>query len=279
MLQMTPQQQIVAKCAAVAKIAADFYGVDLSKVGVRFDLKGGVAGYACRRGGDFHMRFNHDMLTRGDAAVLENMINTVVPHEMAHIVCFMKPSLGRNHDGGWQRVDLALGGTGARTHDMAVVYGKGLTYEYLSTTGHKVRIGDRHQATVLRGGTIRFKRGKGNIQLGCAFSIVGQGGRTLTNPVVKQAVSTVPVQVPAPRPVYVPRAFTPTVLPAFRAAPAVRAPVIPIPAGKTKADMARIAVRKGQEQGLNEEELIQAIMLVTGHPRALSRAYYKNIVK
>jgi hypothetical protein len=38
---MTPQQQIVAKCAAVAKIAADFYGVDLSKVGVRFDLKGG----------------------------------------------------------------------------------------------------------------------------------------------------------------------------------------------------------------------------------------------
>ncbi len=276
----SPQQQVLAKCAEVSARAKELFGVDLSKVGIRFDLKGRVAGYACARGflGDrsYHMRFNYDMLMRGDAEVLRDMLEDTVPHEIAHIVCFMKPQLGRNHDAGWASVARALGSTGNRTHDMDVVYGKGYTYEYTTCRGVTVRVGDRHHATVQRGQTLRFKQNKGTISKSSAYSVVGYQGRTLSTPVVKQAAPVATVQTPVmdivrPAPVYVPRPVP---------APVVQAPVKTVaPAfarGVSKADMARAIMRSGHSQGKSYEEIIAAIMQATGHDRQLSRSYYKN---
>lgn len=271
----SPQQQVLAKCSAVSARAKELYGVDLSKVGIRFDLKGRVAGYACARGflgsRTYFMRFNYDMLMRGDAEVLRDMIEDTVPHEIAHIVCFMKPQLGRNHDAGWASVARALGSTGNRTHDMEVVYGKGYTYEYTTCRGVTVRIGDRHHAAVQRGQTLRFRKNKGTISKSSAYSVVGYQGRTLASPVVKQAA---PAVTPAPiRPMveYVPQPVAVPV-PAKTAAPTFAR-------GVSKADAARAIVRSGHTQGKSYDEILAAIMHGTGLERQLARTYYKNIAK
>lgn len=47
----------------------------------------------------------------------EHMINDTVPHEIAHIVCMLKPYLGNGHDEGWQEVCKRLGGTGNGTYN------------------------------------------------------------------------------------------------------------------------------------------------------------------
>lgn len=38
-----------------------------------------------------------------------------IPHEIAHLVNYMCPRTGNNHDAGWKRVCIALGGSGNRT--------------------------------------------------------------------------------------------------------------------------------------------------------------------
>ena len=43
------------------------------------------------------------------------VMDDVIPHEIAHIVCMIKPYLGFGHDDGWQEVCKRLGGTGAAT--------------------------------------------------------------------------------------------------------------------------------------------------------------------
>ena len=40
----------------------------------------------------------------------------VLPHEIAHVVCCLRPDLGHNHDEGWQQVCKDLGGSGNITY-------------------------------------------------------------------------------------------------------------------------------------------------------------------
>ena len=276
----TPQQQIIDKCKAVFAKAKELYGLDMSQVGIHFDLKGRAAGMACRRGNQYFMRFNRDMLTR---EAFDHVLNDTVPHEVAHIVCFMNRALGSNHDAGWARVCRALGGTGDRTHSEEVVYGKGHTYEYTTDRGHKVRMGDKHHATVQRGIPLRYKNNKGTVTKECAYSIVGVQGRTLAAPIVKVAAKVVPVQaiIPASVPVVSP------VVTAARgsytigvAAPTPRTPATAMPAGASKASIARAIMLAGHTRGETYENVITAIMRATGHDRQLARATYKaNCVK
>lgn len=46
-----------------------------------------------------------------------HMLNEVVPHEIAHLVCMLKPHFGNEHDEGWSEVCVRLGGTGKVTYD------------------------------------------------------------------------------------------------------------------------------------------------------------------
>src|SRR5574337_453766 len=103
----TQAQLILDKCNEVVAKARELYGLDLSKVQIRMDLRGRAAGVAMRRGGIYTVRFNRDMMTR---EAFDHVLNNTVPHEFAHIVCFMNPSLGKNHDYGWARVCERLGG-------------------------------------------------------------------------------------------------------------------------------------------------------------------------
>ncbi len=276
----TPQQQILDKCNAVFAKAAELYGLDMSRVGIRFDLKGSAAGMACRRGAQYYIRFNRDMLAR---EAFDHVLKDTVPHEIAHIVCFMNPALGSNHNSGWERACVALGGNGTRCHEEDVVHGKGYTYEYITDRGHTIRIGDKYHAHVQRGLPLSFKRGKGTIRSNSPHSIVGHAGRTLPAPIVRVPAPTkeVPVQAIVPAS---PRVIDPQVAAARGsytigvAAPRIPAAVIPV--GTSKAAMARAIMLSGHTRGETYENVIAAIMLATGHDRQLARATYKaNIDK
>jgi predicted SprT family Zn-dependent metalloprotease len=270
----TPQQQILDKCKAVIAKAEALYGLDMGRVSLRFDLKGRAAGQACRRGAQYHIRFNRDMLTR---EAFDHVLNNTVPHEIAQIVCFMNPSLGSGHNRGWERVCAALGGNSTRCHKEEVVYGKGYTYEYTTDRGQKVRLGDRHHNYVQLGRSLTYKRGLGTVTKACAYSIVGHQGRTLANPVVKVpagAVSPVQAIVPAS-----PRVIDPQVTAArgsyIIGVAAPRTPTIAMPAGSSKAAMARAIMLSGHTRGETYENIIAAIMHATGHDRQLARATYR----
>lgn len=179
----TQVQQILDRCNQVIEKAKLLYGLDLSKVHIRFDLKGRAAGQAYRRSNQYGVRFNRDMLTR---EAFEHVLNNTVPHEFAHLICFMNPAFGNNHNSGWERVCISLGGSGATRHKEEIVLGRGTTYEYRTSNGNTVRIGDKHHRYIQTGGRLDFRRGKGSVDKSCTYSIVGMNGRTLADPVTRQ---------------------------------------------------------------------------------------------
>lgn len=272
---MTPQQQIQAKCDQVVETARRLYNVDLSVVRVGFNLKGRVAGWAQWRtrfgNTTYQVRFNWDMISRGDTEALADMRDDTVPHEYAHIVCFMRPELGRAHDGGWQRVCIALGGTGKRTHDTDVVYGKGSTYEYTTDRGHKVRVSEKHHRRVQNGLPLRYRKGLGTVTATCAYSIVGVQGRTLAEPIVRQQSVNHPALIEAavrvPVPAVVQRVITPV--------PVVAPRILPPASGESKAAISRRIMLSGYRGSQSYEQIITAMIAANGYDRQLARATFK----
>lgn len=258
---LSPKQQIIERFNAITKQASTLFSLDLSNVGLHFDLKGRAAGMACRRGSQYYVRINTDMLKR---EAFDHLINDTIPHEVAHIVCFMKPSLGNNHDYGWASVCRKLGGSGTRCHSEEVVYGKGVTYEYTTTTGHTVRISERIHKNIMRGSSYTYRGGKGKINATCAHAVVGVAGRTLDTPIVKKAVTTVEHITPAPvtvAPVMVPRA---PVVPTFTIGGQ----------GGSKETRARDIMLNGKRTGATYEEMISAIMIANGATRERARSLF-----
>lgn len=284
---MEQVQQILAKCKDLLKVAQERHGVNLGNVQIRFDLKGRCAGQAYRRGGQYGVRFNRDMLTR---EAFDHVFNDTVPHEIAHLVCFANPMLGKNHDAGWERICRALGGSGARTHEEEVVHGKGNTYEYVTTRGHKVRLGDRHHNAVQRGVVLRYRNNKGEVTNMCSYELVGVNGRTLSKPVqfpAPNAASVVESIVQAaldlPTPTLrvtglelLPKPTAPVQQPVKKP---VQAPVTQV-AGSglkpgSKAAQAREIMLQSKREGWDYEACIARMMQVIGYDRQLARATYK----
>jgi len=197
---MTPQQQVIAKCNEMVAKCMTLYGLDMRGVSISFDLRGRSAGRASAQGymGAIYnptIKFNRDMLTR---EAFDHVLNNTVPHEFAHMVCFMKPELGSNHNSGWARVCEQLGGNGKRFHSEEVVYGVGKTYEYTTSTGCKVRLSERRHKYVQQGGGLSYNKGAtGRLDKNSPYSIVGVGGRTLAAPVVRVAAPAPVIQQPA----------------------------------------------------------------------------------
>jgi predicted SprT family Zn-dependent metalloprotease len=153
--------QVIKKCHEVMDKANSLYGIDLkSKVDIRFDLTGSYAGFAGINKGQIYLRFNVDMLV---GKSFNFILNDTVPHEIAHLMCFINPKLGGNHDRGWKSVCINLGGNGQRCHTEPVLASKTQTkFVYTSTNGLKVpvtaKVHDR-------------------IQLNSEVYIVNKGGR------------------------------------------------------------------------------------------------------
>jgi len=282
---MTPTEQVRAKCKEVFEKAKTLYGVDISnRTTIQFNLKGRVAGMASHQGflfngGRMNLRFNHDMLTRGDPDLLKDMLEDTVPHEIAHLVCFANPLLGRDHNDGWARVCRALGGTGNRTHDNKVVFGKGTTYEYTTDRGHKVRVNDRNHTYIQGGGKLTWRKGKGSVTQSCAYSIVGYRGQTLQQPIVKKPVADAPATKEVPI-----ETFVMPVVPVVRPVPVVQQPALIPPAapveqrvfaaGQSKAAVSRSIMLSGYRAVDSYETIITAMIRANGYTRQLARATF-----
>lgn len=270
--------QIKARCGEVVEKIKALYGMDLSGVRISFDLRGRSAGKAGGRGyglpgSAYFVKFNRDMLTR---EAFEHVINNTVPHEYAHVVCFMDPSKGKNHDHGWERVCRSLGGSGARAHKEEVVYGKGLTYEYTTDRGHKVRLSEKRHRYIQQGGRLSYKRGMGVVSQLCAHSVVGVRGQTLANPIVRQAPNH-PDQIEMARRM----AMVEALRVQQRAAAPVQRVAQPVQprfgqlTGESKAATSRRIMLSGHQAGHGFERIIAAMMLANGYDRQLARATYK----
>jgi len=65
-------------------------------------------------------RIRVELCTSIFAKLTDEQRYVIISHEMAHAICF-RTNVGKNHDGGWARVDRSMGGTGSRTHSHDVI--------------------------------------------------------------------------------------------------------------------------------------------------------------
>lgn len=259
------EEAILTKCNEVICLAKSLYNVDLSEMPILFDLRGSVAGMAsCQRSWSGVMlktqvRFNRVMIA-GDG--YEHIVNDTLPHEIAHTVCFMRPELGRNHDQGWRRVCIALGGSGKRCHDEEVVFARGDTYEYIATSGTKVRFSAQRHRKIQNGGVFTLRRCKGRITRECSYSKVGVSG-------IPVAAKPVAAKVPAPVSAPVAAAVTTPVVPV---APAERV-AVKVTGSEPRTFRVRVWLREQYALGKSQEDCAEICGAVFGMSRAQGRSY------
>lgn len=189
--QMQAIRNKVAECISTAERE---FGITMPNVDVRFDLKGRSAGVAGFVGKKFYLRFNvHHMSLGGQT--WEHLLNNTVPHEVAHTVCQAFPKFGRNHDRGWQRVCLALGGNGKRCYgedDAPEAVAAQRPWVYITTAGHQVRVTKVIHSKIQKGYTYSIRGGKGALTRACQYNY-------MTPPAVKAAAKPLIVNSAAPQ--------------------------------------------------------------------------------
>lgn len=115
---MTARTRIIQRVKEVCNTAQSLFGIDLSNIQIVIRNCGKAAGKAsCLRHGsrvtDLKLILNSQLVNEHDASKL---IEEVIPHEIAHLICFVRPTLGKNHNRGWSQVCIQLGGSGERCH-------------------------------------------------------------------------------------------------------------------------------------------------------------------
>jgi SprT protein len=258
--QMQQQiEQIRAKVQQCIKLAEDKFGITMPKVDVRFDLTGRAAGMAGMRYGHFYLRFNRTHMALG-GKTWEHLLNDTVPHEVAHTVCQAFPKFGRNHDAGWRRVCIALGGNGSRCYgenDAPEAVAQQRPWVYITTTGHEVRVTKVIHSKIQQGAGYIMKGGKGKLNNQCQYNY-------MTAPAVKAAAKPVVVNTPAPVAV---------------AAPVERATVAAqwnVPAGASNAERVRGRIAVAKRNGEAADAVVEWAVVTLGMKRQLAKAYVKN---
>lgn len=263
---MTPttvalMKQKVDECLQKARTK---YGVTLADVDVRFDIRGHrIAGQAGHRYGTYFLRFHPTACEQH----LQEMLDEVVPHEVAHLVCYEKPMLGRKHNWGWKNVCIGLGGTGSRTHTLnlggpdpatrVLAHKARRPFIYLDSKGvERAVTSQTHKAMQVKGKVYIYRDNRGRIDRSCFVR-----DETLLRMPMWQANRTpvAPVQ-----PTLKPLVTLPTV------------PTAPTNlGGGSKADKCRELIRNHYGK-MTDSALIDLIATTCGLKRGLASAYFKN---
>lgn len=165
-------QAIHDRIDAITSTVFNKYALDLSKIEVTFKLRGKTAGKASAR----KLWFNVEIATLN----FDEFIRNVIPHEIAHTVCFLRTALGENHDLGWRRICLALGGSGTTTHEMKANYANG-SFLYLASCGTEVELSKVRHNRIQLGKNIRVRKTHGRITAACWIRS-GRSGDLPVNP-------------------------------------------------------------------------------------------------
>lgn len=143
----------VFKCITKAFEMYNITSIDPEDVAVRIDIRGRCAGqagyrtvYGERR---YFLRFNIEAVEKH----WDEQVNSTIPHEVAHLICYLRPELGKNHNSGWRRVAVSLGDkkAGARTHSMELTSAKAKTEYVYNVNGNKVVLGPKRHSKLQKG--------------------------------------------------------------------------------------------------------------------------------
>ena len=243
--------EVRAKVATTLQLAEKLFNLQLPNLQVRFDLTGRVAGQAGWRrinnsnnqikDFEYYVRFNTTMMQNEG---WEHIINSTVVHELAHFVCYVNPSLGRNHDNGWKRVCKLLGGDGQRCHSEKVIYSKGHTYEYVTSEGHEVTVSGRVHNSIQSGNQYTCKN-KGKLNNTCKYQLIAvNGNRIETKTIETKTIETKTVNTK-------PNNTT----------------------GKPKSELVRIMIAKAKLMNTPVEAVIQQVIVELGMSKSLAKTY------
>ena len=178
---MTPQQKITQRTREVLARAFAMYGIEANpeSVEISFNLTGRTAGWAERNRGHYRLRYNLEAYHLDPVEMIED----TVPHEVAHIVCYMRPELGNSHDAGWRRVCQALGGSGKRTHDLELTPAK-VTERFTYMVGReRVEIGPTQHQRLQSRRVVYFTRTRQQIHPEHWVDYVAKAAKTVSEPV------------------------------------------------------------------------------------------------
>lgn len=255
---MTPNQKLVqAKVNEILQKAIDLYGKSYPRVKfylacvppASFDIRGyRMAGQARKdKQGHLSLRFHPTMVEK----YLDEVLNDTVAHEVAHLVCFAEPRLGRRHNEGWKQVCLALGGDGTRcgTFDLGRPSPEQRRersmslrpHVYTDSAGVARRVTTQcHNRIQRRGAVYRYRDNRATIN---RHSPYRYAPHQPTKPVAKPTVTQPTAQVDT--------------------------------GGKSKADICRELI-KTHYGSMNEQTLIALIAQRAGLNMGLAKKYFSN---
>jgi len=202
MITQAQQQKIEKAVEACLAKANEIYDIkfDSSDVTQRFNITSArTMGQAKWRRSSYTGKVSDLVLRWHPEAISQNVehyADVIVPHEVAHIVCAMNPSLGKNHDRGWQRVAEALGCANPRATDSFHMYN--LTkaksskpmYTYKDALGETYEMSAQRHARLQKGSTYRSK---------ATGSLISKAGYVGSNAPTQATPVTVPKQRTAPK--------------------------------------------------------------------------------
>ena len=243
--------EIRNKVAEVIALGEQKFGVKLPHVQIRFDLRGqcaGVAGHVRRIDGNYYyVRFNIQHIQLG-GKTYEHLLQETTCHELAHSFCQAFPKLGSNHDAGWKRVCIALGGNGSTRYseeDAPEAVAAQRPYVYITTSGNEVRVTKVIHTKIQLGNTYTYRGGLGKLNSQCQYNYMG-------NAAVAAARKPIVVNTPA--------------------APASVAAARNPQQGASKAQLVRAMIANGWTQ----EVCIARAVSDLGMTTALAKTYVKN---
>ena len=94
-------------------LSTNLYNINLGLLTLKTTLRGKKIGNACMGFNPIKLEINLNInAINGTDEQFNHVLNDTLAHEMAHIVNFLSPKTGKNHNRGWKNVCLRLGGNG-----------------------------------------------------------------------------------------------------------------------------------------------------------------------
>ena len=267
-------QAVRNKVAEILAQAQAQYGVKI-EAQVLFNLTGGTAGTAsCRFSpitgdvGDYKLRFNRELVM---GKHFEDMLKNTIAHEIAHLVTYARPDLGRNHNAGWRKICIELGGNGKTRHNYEITpRGGGFTYK--ASCGTEILVSKQMHNKIQAGAVRVLLKTRGKINRSCAWAHQGQP-LPLVPQVLKVPVITSPTLAPPMcdvQPVAAaPNPATQPPVPAQRTVPTTRTGEL------TWAEKVRRLIRTHKPRGTSQETVISLAIMNLGMTLERARSCVK----
>lgn len=153
---MVDLDKFKAEVRRVLELANRKYAYKLSRdpfkdTEILFTKTGKTAAVAGEKNYKYYLNFNLQAIRKE----WDDMFTNTIPHEVAHLVCYKFPHLGRDHNQGWKDVCRALGGDGAVTHSYSITHVHG-SYIYKADCGTEVYLSKQKHNNVQRGSSYRL---------------------------------------------------------------------------------------------------------------------------